>query len=175
MERSCRWSVIEGGAQYQVERSSTRNTFIALKKKQLKAVTKSMAIATKCLKLPSIGSRGSAEKRAKKSFCENFKHFLLSYRLLQYGNGNRTQHPTDANKESSRSHAVFQVYIKQTGKGSGLSADVKVAKLSMIDLAGSERGSATSSRGAARFREGANINKSLLALGNCINALADGM
>merc|ERR1719150_1134546 len=44
----------------------------------------------------------------------------------------------------------------------------------MIDLAGSERGSATSSRGAARFREGANINKSLLALGNCINALADG-
>ena len=37
-------------------------------------------------------------------------------RLLQYGNGNRTQHPTDANKESSRSHAVFQVYIKQTGK-----------------------------------------------------------
>merc|ERR1712045_1082476 len=52
--------------------------------------------------------------------------------------------------------------------------DVKVAKLSMIDLAGSERGSATSSRGAARFREGANINKSLLALGGCINALADG-
>ena len=99
--------------------------------------------------------------------------FALS-RLLQYGNGNRTQHPTDANKESSRSHAVFQVYIKQTGKASGLSADVKVAKLSMIDLAGSERGSATSSRGMARFREGANINKSLLALGNCINALAEG-
>ena len=49
-----------------------------------------------------------------------------------------------------------------------------MAKLSMIDLAGSERGSATSSRGVARFREGANINKSLLALGNCINALAEG-
>ena len=32
-------------------------------------------------------------------------------RLLQYGNGNRTQHPTDANKESSRSHAVFQVCL----------------------------------------------------------------
>ena len=53
-------------------------------------------------------------------------------RLLQYGNGNRTQHPTDANKESSRSHAVFQVYIKQTGKAAGLSADVKVAKISLI-------------------------------------------
>jgi len=53
-------------------------------------------------------------------------------RLLQYGNGNRTQHPTDANKESSRSHAVFQVYIKQTGKAAGLSADVKVAKISPL-------------------------------------------
>ena len=35
----------------------------------------------------------------------------------------------------------------------------------MIDLAGSEKGSATGNKGA-RFREGANINKSLLALGN---------
>lgn len=43
----------------------------------------------------------------------------------------------------------------------------------MIDLAGSERGSATGFVGA-RFKEGANINKSLLALGNCINSLADG-
>ena len=60
-----------------------------------------------------------------------------------------------------------QVYLKQKSRSSGLSADMKVAKLSMIDLAGSERGSATSSRGAARFREGANINKSLLALGRC--------
>ena len=86
-------------------------------------------------------------------------------RLLQYGNSNRQQHPTDANKESSRSHAVFQVILKQKGRNEGLSGQVKVAKLSMIDLAGSEKGSATSSRERARFREGANINKSLLALG----------
>lgn len=31
------------------------------------------------------------------------------FELLRQGNGNRTQHPTDANAESSRSHAVFQV------------------------------------------------------------------
>ena len=43
--------------------------------------------------------------------------------------------------------------------------------MSLIDLAGSERATVTSNRGA-RLREGANINKSLLALGNCINALA---
>lgn len=50
---------------------------------------------------------------------------------------------------------------------------VQQMKLSMIDLAGSERASATSGLGM-RFKEGANINKSLLALGNCINSLADG-
>ena len=31
--------------------------------------------------------------------------------MLQVGNQHRTQHPTDANAESSRSHAVFQVVI----------------------------------------------------------------
>ena len=42
----------------------------------------------------------------------------------------------------------------------------------MIDLAGSERAAATENRGQ-RMIEGANINKSLLALGNCINILGD--
>ncbi|XP_071446360.1 kinesin-like protein KIF18B [Hetaerina americana] len=102
---------------------------------------------------------------------------LLS--LLEGGNRNRTQHPTDANAESSRSHAICQVYVKMTihngnPQNSGEGSVVKVVKLSMIDLAGSERGSATGFKGS-RFAEGANINKSLLALGNCINALADGL
>lgn len=92
------------------------------------------------------------------------------FSLLEQGNRRRTQHPTDANAESSRSHAVFQVYIQMTVK---TTREVRRAKLSMIDLAGSERGSATGFIGA-RFKEGANINKSLLALGNCINSLADG-
>ena len=48
---------------------------------------------------------------------------------------------------------------------------VSMAKLSLIDLAGSERATVTANRGE-RLREGANINRSLLALGNCINALA---
>ncbi|XP_015595698.1 kinesin-like protein KIF18A [Cephus cinctus] len=91
--------------------------------------------------------------------------------LLAKGNKSRTQHPTDANQESSRSHAVFQVYINIINK---LDGQVKRVKLSMIDLAGSERASATGCKGA-RFKEGANINKSLLALGNCINNLADGI
>ena len=94
--------------------------------------------------------------------------------LLKFGNGNRTQHATDANSESSRSHAVLQVFLRQKDKSAGLSAEVKVAKMSLIDLAGSEKGSVTAGKTAARSREGSNINKSLLALGSCINNLAEG-
>uniref|UniRef100_A0A8C2WG71 Kinesin-like protein n=1 Tax=Cyclopterus lumpus TaxID=8103 RepID=A0A8C2WG71_CYCLU len=91
---------------------------------------------------------------------------------LDSGNRNRTQHPTDMNATSSRSHAVFQIHLRQQDKTASLNPNVCVAKMSLIDLAGSERASATNAKGA-RLREGANINRSLLALGNVINALAD--
>lgn len=90
--------------------------------------------------------------------------------LLHLGNRNRTQHPTDANAESSRSHAIFQVHIRMIDKKTSTKRTVK---LSMIDLAGSERAQSTKCKGL-RFKEGANINRSLLSLGNCINKLADG-
>lgn len=91
--------------------------------------------------------------------------------MLRLGNSNRTQHPTDSNAESSRSHAIFQVHIRITDHKTGAKRSVK---LSMIDLAGSERAASTKGLGM-RFKEGASINKSLLALGNCINKLADGL
>lgn len=65
------------------------------------------------------------------------------------------------------------MYLKQRDRAANTTANIKVGKLSLVDLAGSERATVTTNRGA-RFREGANINRSLLALGNCINALADG-
>nr|CAD7430112.1 unnamed protein product [Timema monikensis] len=83
------------------------------------------------------------------------------FSMLAQGNKNRTQHPTDANAESSRSHAVFQTYIQSRMRVSG---EKKLVKLTMIDLAGSERGAATGCKGM-RFTEGANINRSLLSLG----------
>ncbi|XP_069479620.1 kinesin-like protein KIF18A isoform X2 [Ambystoma mexicanum] len=92
--------------------------------------------------------------------------------MLDYGNKNRTQHPTDMNATSSRSHAVLQIYLRQQDKAASINQNVRLAKMCLIDLAGSERASATQGNGA-RFREGANINRSLLALGNVINALAD--
>ncbi|XP_029410968.1 kinesin-like protein KIF18A isoform X2 [Nannospalax galili] len=92
--------------------------------------------------------------------------------LLDNGNKNRTQHPTDVNATSSRSHAVFQIYLRQQDKTASINQNVRIAKMSLIDLAGSERASTTGSKGI-RFVEGTNINRSLLALGNVINALAD--
>ncbi|CEH15279.1 kinesin-domain-containing protein [Ceraceosorus bombacis] len=86
------------------------------------------------------------------------------------GNKRRTMSPTEANAVSSRSHAVLQVNVTQRPRASGMTTETTSASLSIIDLAGSERASATANSGA-RMKEGANINKSLLALGNCISAL----
>ncbi|KAJ2806700.1 tubulin-dependent ATPase kip3 [Coemansia helicoidea] len=92
--------------------------------------------------------------------------------LMVRGNSNRTMSPTEANAVSSRSHAVMQVHVRQKARAGGLQTDVTTATLSIIDLAGSERATVTKNNGA-RMREGANINRSLLALANCINALCD--
>ncbi|XP_054925473.2 kinesin-like protein KIF19 [Dermacentor andersoni] len=94
-------------------------------------------------------------------------------RLLQKGNKRRTVEPTAANQTSSRSHALLRVSIRQSRKdvSDADSARHRVGKLFMVDLAGSERASNTKNTGM-RLKEGAHINKSLLALGNVINALA---
>lgn len=91
--------------------------------------------------------------------------------MLQKGNLQRTQEPTAANKTSSRSHAILQVTIKQQSRLANVMAEVRVGRLFLIDLAGSERAANTHNKGQ-RMVEGAHINRSLLALGNCINALS---
>lgn len=91
---------------------------------------------------------------------------------ITLGNTNRTVNFTEANATSSRSHAVLRVTVTQKPKAGGLTDTSTSACLSVIDLAGSERASVTKNRGE-RLTEGANINRSLLALGNCINALCD--
>ncbi|XP_073739267.1 kinesin-like protein KIF19 isoform X5 [Callorhinus ursinus] len=92
--------------------------------------------------------------------------------LLMKGNRQRTQEPTAANQTSSRSHAVLQVAVRQRSRVKNILQEVRQGRLFMIDLAGSERASQTQNRGQ-RMKEGAHINRSLLALGNCINALSD--
>lgn len=92
--------------------------------------------------------------------------------MIIQGNECRTVSPTEANATSSRSHAVLQVNIAQKDRNADVNEPHTMATLSIIDLAGSERASVTKNRGE-RLTEGANINKSLLALGSCINALCD--
>ena len=92
--------------------------------------------------------------------------------MIVKGNEYRTISPTEANATSSRSHAVLQINVAQKDRNADVNEPHTVATLSIIDLAGSERASATKNRGD-RLLEGANINKSLLALGSCINALCD--
>ena len=91
--------------------------------------------------------------------------------ILFQGNKQRTQEPTAANKTSSRSHAVLQITVRQRSRVSNTVQEVKIGRLFLIDLAGSERAANTLNRGK-RMVEGAHINRSLLALGNCINALS---
>jgi kinesin family protein 18/19 len=99
-----------------------------------------------------------------------YAHEILT--LLHQGNKRRTTEATNANQTSSRSHAIFQVLIGKTEKSKNTTVEMNSSKLSLIDLAGSERGTSTGNRGI-RMMEGAKINRSLLALGNCINALGD--
>ena len=61
------------------------------------------------------------------------------FELLIYGNRNRTQASTGANETSSRSHAVLQIICEYKDKDAGVRAELKIGKLSLIDLAGSER------------------------------------
>uniref|UniRef100_A0A8C2GFI0 Kinesin-like protein n=1 Tax=Cyprinus carpio TaxID=7962 RepID=A0A8C2GFI0_CYPCA len=84
-------------------------------------------------------------------------------KLIETGNSCRTSGQTSANAHSSRSHAVFQIILRRKGKMHG--------KFSLIDLAGNERGADTSSADRQTRLEGAEINKSLLALRECIRAL----
>jgi len=88
-------------------------------------------------------------------------------KLIQIGNAARTSGQTSANTNSSRSHAVFQIILRQ-GQGAKLHLH---GKFSLIDLAGNERGADTSSADRQTRMEGAEINKSLLALKECIRAL----
>ncbi|CAM6082682.1 unnamed protein product [Calypogeia fissa] len=90
---------------------------------------------------------------------------------IDKGNGSRSTGSTGANEESSRSHAILQLVIKKAQDGCDTRAGRAVGKLSFIDLAGSERGADTTDNDRQTRMEGAEINKSLLALKECIRAL----
>lgn len=112
---------------------------------------------------------------------------------IEEASGARSTGVTGANDDSSRSHAVFQIELRRPpvssgavddgaairerllnkGKGSDGEGErgLEVGRLCFIDLAGSERGSDTANSNKQTRMEGAEINKSLLALKECIRAM----
>ena len=88
--------------------------------------------------------------------------------IIDKGNSIRTTHNTVTNATSSRSHAICNIVIKEKNKKNKYNF---FGKLSLVDLAGSERAQETQSNNRVRRAEGAEINKSLLALKECIRAL----
>ncbi|KAH8402072.1 hypothetical protein KR009_009541, partial [Drosophila setifemur] len=87
-------------------------------------------------------------------------------RLIDLGNRERTSGQTSVNAKSSRSHAVFQMALHMPDSWGPF------GKCSFVDLAGNERGADTQSADRQTRIEGAEINKSLLALKECIRALS---
>ena len=92
------------------------------------------------------------------------------YSLMQKGAMSRHTASTNMNDVSSRSHAVFLITVEQMK--TDRNKQIKVGKLNMVDLAGSESVRVTGATGK-RLEESKNINKSLSCLGNVIAALTD--
>ncbi|NXR53395.1 KIF24 protein, partial [Hippolais icterina] len=84
--------------------------------------------------------------------------------VILKGGKERSTGATAVNSDSSRSHAIIQIQIKDT-------ANRAFGRISFIDLAGSERAADARDTDRQTKMEGAEINQSLLALKECIRAL----
>lgn len=86
-------------------------------------------------------------------------------KLFEGASKNRTTASTLLNSESSRSHIIFTIYLKN-------SLNDSTTKFIFIDLAGSEKPS--KSKDQKSFDEGVAINKGLFILEKIINNLSNG-
>ena len=93
-----------------------------------------------------------------------------AYKLIMRGNKRRTETPSLLNENSSRSHAMLQIYLEveqQQNNNINFNMEKTFGKFVLVDLAGSEKAPILGKKN----NESGSINKSLLALGKCINAL----
>lgn len=87
------------------------------------------------------------------------------WEMVSAGMEQRRTGSTGANEQSSRSHAILSIRITNTE-----STEFQ-GVMNFVDLAGSERAADTATTDKQTRLEGAEINKSLLALKECIRAL----
>ena len=103
------------------------------------------------------------------------KYPVTSYEQIEQkmeeGYQNRTIGSTLMNATSSRAHTIVTIEFRQITIIDKKRSE-KLSRINLVDLAGSERTGITGVTGE-RLKEGCNINKSLLILGNVINCLAD--
>jgi hypothetical protein len=96
---------------------------------------------------------------------------------LKLGNKQRETAETNMNMQSSRSHAIFTLTVRQSiipDEKMDVKPVTLVSKISFVDLSGSERLKRTQAVGD-RKKEGIAINQGLLVLGKVVNALAENM
>ena len=94
-------------------------------------------------------------------------------RCLEKGTLCRMTGSTDMNARSSRSHAIFSIILEQHLQQGEEEVEYRTSKFHFVDLAGSERAKRTKASGQ-RLKEGIEINKGLLSLGNVISQLGEG-
>ncbi|XP_022530067.1 kinesin-like protein KIFC3 isoform X2 [Astyanax mexicanus] len=95
------------------------------------------------------------------------KSFQHIKKILATARRNRITFGTQMNQHSSRSHALLTVTVQGVDLATGSKSS---GKLNLVDLAGSERVWKSGAEGE-RLKEAQNINRSLLALGDVIQAL----
>ncbi|CAL8247128.1 unnamed protein product [Lota lota] len=95
------------------------------------------------------------------------KGFQHIKKILAKARRNRITFATQMNQHSSRSHALLCITVYGTDLANGSKT---TGKLNLVDLAGSERVWKSGAEGE-RLKEAQNINRSLLALGDVIQAL----
>ena len=100
----------------------------------------------------------SSAKKAKEALISGFK--------------NRHVASTSMNRESSRSHLIYTLFLISSFEMDGGLIITRTSRLHLVDLAGSERQKYTNTQGV-RIKEAGNINKSLSILGNVINAVIE--
>lgn len=97
--------------------------------------------------------------------------FETALQLLKQGDNLKITAETKLNEKSSRSHSIFRISLETQYNTSENKLKTFISQMNIIDLAGSENVVKAKTDGL-RQKEGSNINKSLLALSNCIQKLS---